>query len=98
MRAVFLDRDGVINQKAPEGKYIAKWDDLRFLPGAVDSVAALSFAGFKIPIASNQRGIALGNVLQRDLEHIHTRMREKFESHGVTITKIYVRPHDLADN
>jgi D-glycero-D-manno-heptose 1,7-bisphosphate phosphatase len=98
MRAVFLDRDGVINQKAPEGKYIAKWDDLRFLPGAVDSVAALFFAGFKIFIVSNQRGIALGNVLQRDLEDIHNRMREKFESHGVTITKIYVCPHDLADN
>lgn len=98
MKAVFLDRDGVINQKAPEGEYIAQWEEIRFLPDVFSSIAALERAGFKIIIATNQRGIALGKVRPADLEEIHRRMQEEFVRQGVSIAGIYVCPHGLADH
>ena len=55
MAAVF-DRDGVINRKAPEGEYIAKWHDVKFLPHVVVSLSKLYRAGFKIFIATNRKG------------------------------------------
>ena len=32
-KAAFLDRDGVINRKAPEGQYVTRWEEMEFLPG-----------------------------------------------------------------
>jgi len=98
MNAVFLDRDGVINQKAPEGEYIAQWGAIRYLADALSSSAALHQAGFKLIIVTNQRGIALGKVRPMDLEDIHHRMREDFAHQGVRIAGIYVCPHDLTDH
>ena len=98
MKAVFLDRDGVINEKAREADYIARWEDLRYMSDVFTSVAALQQAGFKIIIVTNQRGVALCKVRRRDLEIIHTHMREDFSRHGVCITEIYVCPHNLADH
>jgi D-glycero-D-manno-heptose 1,7-bisphosphate phosphatase len=60
VRYVFLDRDGVINRKPPEGKYIAQWSDVEFLPGAEAAIAALNRSGRRVVVVSNQRGVALG--------------------------------------
>ena len=95
MRAAFLDRDGVINRKAPEGEYIATWDEMRFLPGTFASVAALSRAGFQIIVVTNQRGIALGKVRLEDLEEMHRRMKARFFRHGALVTDVYFCPHDI---
>ncbi len=97
MKAAFLDRDGVINEKAPEGEYIARWEEVRFLPDAFSSVAALHRAGFRIIVATNQRGVARGKVRRDDLEEIHRRMREEFLSRGIALTGIYACTHDYAD-
>ena len=44
-RAVFLDRDGVLNRKAPEGEYLTRWEDVEFLPGVIEAVRGLNNAG-----------------------------------------------------
>jgi histidinol phosphatase-like enzyme len=62
VKAVFLDRDGVIIQKAPEGEYIARWEQVQFLPGALEGISSLYRAGFKIIVITNQRGVALGKI------------------------------------
>lgn len=98
MRAVFLDRDGVINRKAPEGEYIATWGDMRFLPGAFASVSTLFRAGFQIIVVTNQRGIALGKVRLEDLEEMHRRMRARCSQHGAIITDVYFCPHDISEH
>ncbi len=98
MKAAFLDRDGVIIQKAPEDEYIARWEQVQFLPGALEAVSTLYRAGFKIFIVTNQRGVALGKIRLDDLEEIHHRMRATFGEAGVSITGIYFCPHAKDDN
>ena len=59
-RAAFLDRDGTLNVKAPEGEYITSPADLRLLPGAAESVRRLNEAAMFVVVVTNQRGIARG--------------------------------------
>ena len=59
-RAVFLDRDGVINRKAPEGDYITRWEDFHVLPGVAAGIRLLNEAGFAVVVITNQRCIAKG--------------------------------------
>jgi histidinol-phosphate phosphatase family protein len=93
MTGVFLDRDGVIIQKAPEGSYVSTWKEVRFLPGAIHAVSTLYNSGFKILIVTNQRGLALRKIRPENLEDIHMRLRARFARYGVNITQIYFCPH-----
>lgn len=94
MEAIFLDRDGVINQKPPDGTYVASVNELHFLPGAIDAVARLSQSGYSIFIVTNQRGIARGLMTQRDLDEIHLLLHRAVLRCGGRIQKIYVCTHD----
>lgn len=93
-RAVFLDRDGVINRKAPEGEYIASRRELVLLPGVFRAARKLRDAGFVIFIATNQRGIARRRVNAEELDNIHHDLLQLFSSAGAPITEIYVCPHE----
>jgi len=95
-KAVFLDRDGVINHKAPEGDYIKTWREIQFLPGAVKAVRALNCAGYKVFVATNQRGVATLKVKINDLLEIHERIQCEFAQDGAIISQIYYCPHDIA--
>lgn len=94
-RAVFLDRDGVINIKAPEGEYITSWEDFRFLPQVPQAIALLNQARFLVIVASNQRGIAKGCMSSGDLQEIHRRMLDELERDGASVSAIYYCPHDV---
>jgi histidinol-phosphate phosphatase family protein len=71
---VFLDRDGTINVKPPEGDYVKPWDEFEFLRGAATAVRELFDAGLRVVIVTNQRGIARGLMKEEDLADIHARM------------------------
>jgi D-glycero-D-manno-heptose 1,7-bisphosphate phosphatase len=94
LRTVFLDRDGVINRKAPEGSYVTSWEEFAFLPGALDGLAALADAGLRTIVVTNQRGIARGAMTLADLEAIHARMRDAVAQAGGRIDAIYFCPHE----
>jgi D-glycero-D-manno-heptose 1,7-bisphosphate phosphatase len=96
-KAVFLDRDGVVNQKAPDGEYIRTWREIRFLPGAAKAVVSLNHAGYKVIVVTNQRGIATQKIRTRDLLEIHEHILREFAEHGAVISQIYYCPHDLAE-
>lgn len=96
-RYVFLDRDGVINRKPPEGKYIAQWSDVRFLPGAESAIAALNRSGRRVIVVSNQRGVALGYYTRADVEAVHARMQEHLGGHGARVDAFYYCPHDKGE-
>lgn len=52
-RVIFLDRDGVINKKAPEHKHITRLKDFIYLPGVVEAVNKLAEMGYILVIISN---------------------------------------------
>lgn len=95
--AVFLDRDGVINAKAPEGDYIKTWAEFSFLPGVVRAIVRLTESGYLVFIATNQRGVARGLMSLDDLQSIHGLMLEHLAARGASISGIYCCTHDLAD-
>ncbi len=94
-KAAFLDRDGVLNRKAPEGQYVTRWEEMEFLPGATEAVRALNQAGYFVVVVSNQRCVAKGLITPADLESMHARMRDKFAAAGARIDAIYYCPHDF---
>jgi D-glycero-D-manno-heptose 1,7-bisphosphate phosphatase len=85
----FLDRDGTINVKAPEGEYVTSWDGFAFLPGAEQAIRLLADAGWRVVVVTNQRGVALGRMTMADVDDIHRRMRE-----AVPLDGVYVCPHE----
>ena len=97
-KCVFLDRDGVINKKAPEGDYIKNWNEFKFLPDVKESIKRLNKAGFLVVIITNQRGIAKGMMTEEDLKDIHSKMIEELKKSGAKVDGIYYCPHDEKDN
>lgn len=97
MRAIFLDRDGVVNRKAPDGAYISNVSEFEILPGAPEAIADLEHFGYEVFVVTNQRGIARGLVSCSDLNGIHARMLELVHEAGGNIRQIYVCAHDHID-
>jgi len=94
-RAVFLDRDGVINRQAAEHDYIKCWNEFFFLPDVPAAIARLNRAGYLVLIVTNQRGIARGLISAAELQSIHETMCKELQSRGAHIDGIYVCPHDI---
>jgi D-glycero-D-manno-heptose 1,7-bisphosphate phosphatase len=92
--AVFVDRDGTINVKAPEGEYITRPDQLRLLPGAGDAIRILNRAGVPVVIITNQRGVALGRMDEADLTAVHSSLRRLLRDQGARLDGILYCPHD----
>jgi hypothetical protein len=76
LRTIFLDRDGVLNEKMPEGSYVTAWADFRMLPGVPEAIARLNQAGLRVIVVSNQRGIALGLYSAADVAAIHAKLQD----------------------
>lgn len=93
-KAAFLDRDGVINRKAPEGQYVTRWEDFEFLPRVAEAIALLECAGFSVIVVSNQRGVAKGLLTIAELELIHERMLKQLAAAEAHLTAVYYCPHD----
>lgn len=96
-RAIFLDRDGVLNV-AVQGDYIRSVAQFRWLPGAIEAVAALTAMGWPIVVVSNQSGIARGLYTMAEVEQINARMRDDLKRAGGVLTAIYICPHRSEDS
>ena len=94
LRTVFLDRDGVLNEKMPEGQYVTSWNEFRLLPRVAESVAKLNQAGLRVIVVSNQRGIARGLYTASDVDVIHSRLQTLLQAGGGKIDGFYYCPHD----
>jgi len=94
VRYIFLDRDGVLNRKLPEGAYVSTWEQFQWLPGAVEAVARMTHAGWTVMVVTNQRGLALGKLTVAQLELLHENMRADLEREGARLNAIYYCPHD----
>jgi D-glycero-D-manno-heptose 1,7-bisphosphate phosphatase len=89
-RAVFLDRDGTLNEEAG---YIDRLERLVFFPFTVDAVRVLNRAGFAVVVVTNQAGIARGIVPEPFVEEAHRHIADRLQAGGATIDGFYYCPH-----
>lgn len=77
-KAIFLDRDGVINQVLTDRvRFVNKPEDIYLLPGAADAIAIFNRKGYMVLVTTNQAGVELGYMTQEELLEIHEHMQEK---------------------
>ena len=93
MKAIFLDRDGVINRDPGFGDYIKSWQEFEFMPGAIDAIKLLNKHGYEIFVISNQAGVAKGLFSQESLDEITTNMLKEIEAKGGKIRSISYCTH-----
>ena len=89
-KAVFLDRDGVLNHEM--GDYIRRIEDFEVL----DNFAALKELqdrGYMLIVATNQGGLAKGWYSEDELGKMHQKLRDDYSTHGVTFTDFFYCPH-----
>jgi len=91
-KALFLDRDGVINKKG-KSYYIHREEDFEFNKGIFDALKTFADKGYKIIIITNQGGIAKGLYTEEDTRELHGYMVEQFAREGIKITAVYFCPH-----
>jgi len=91
MHAVFLDRDGVINENRPD--YVKSWQEIAFLPGSFQSLRRLAQTSYLIIVVSNQSAVNRGLVASDTVDDIHRRMREATERQGGRIDGFFYCPH-----
>jgi len=89
-RAVFLDRDGTVNE---EVGYLGRPGDVRLAPGAAAALIKLRRVGFKLVIVSNQSGVARGFFTEEDVDAVNARLVELLRNEGACVDAIYYCPH-----
>ena len=94
LRTVFLDRDGVLNRKMPEGLYVTSWSEFLPLPGVPQAIGRLNRAGLRVIVVSNQRGIALGLYTSDIVRKLHAALQSWLQSQGAHIDAFFFCPHD----
>ncbi len=88
--AVFLDRDGTINE---EVEFLRTPDQLRLIPGAGAAIRTLNERGIPVCVISNQSGVARGFLTESDLVPIHARLERELSKDSARLDRIYYCPH-----
>ncbi len=89
-RAVFLDRDGVINSDVGDVDDPA---NIKLVEGTVEGLIALRDAGFALIIVSNQSAIGRNTVTKDGVDAVNAHIVGELKKYGVTILKVYYCPH-----
>ena len=91
-KAIFLDRDGVINSDIGH-YYIYKVKDFIINKGIVNSLKRFQEAGYMLFIVSNQGGVAKGIYSSDDVDQIHAHLKAKLLENDIRLQEIYYCPH-----
>ena len=89
-KALFLDRDGVINE---DTRYPHKPEHIIFRDGIFDLCRKASQKGYIIIVITNQAGVAKGYFTEEDVKRLHVWMGERFVKEGAPITDFYYWPY-----
>lgn len=85
-RALFLDRDGVINE---DRGYVHRREDFVFLDGVFDACRHAAGLGYRLVVVTNQSGIGRGYYSEEDFRQLNEWMLARFGQHAVTIAGVY---------
>lgn len=89
-RAIFLDRDGVINK---EVGYLSNPDNFKFLSGSIEALNILRKKDFLLIVITNQAGIARGYYSEEILNKIHDKMIQILQTNKIALDDIFYCPH-----
>ncbi len=89
-KALFLDRDGIINT---DKSYVYKIEDVEFVPGIEKVIAWANSVGFKVIVLTNQSGIGRALYREEDVLKLHQWMGEELAKKGVHIDGWYYSPY-----
>jgi D-glycero-D-manno-heptose 1,7-bisphosphate phosphatase len=89
-KAVFFDRDGVINI---DKSYLYKIEDFEFCDGIFELMRHLESLGYKLFVVTNQSGISRGYYSEQEFEKLTSWMIKEFEKRDIKIEKVYHCPH-----
>lgn len=89
-KALFLDRDGVVNK---EKNYLYKIEDFEFIDGVFETCRYFQDRGYLIIIITNQAGVARGKYTEEDFEILTKWMLKEFNNENIKISKVYHCPH-----
>lgn len=90
-KAVFLDRDGVINKERSD--YVKTVDELVILDDIINPIKKLRDNNFLVIIITNQSAINRGLTTHQNVENIHSAIQEYLKKNGVQIDAFYYCPH-----
>ena len=90
-RAIFLDRDGVINVNRVDN--VRTWEQFVFERDALRALARLAPTDFRLIVLTNQSGIGRGHMSEATVQEIHRRMIFEIEHVGGRIDRVYYCPH-----
>lgn len=88
-KAVFLDRDGIINV---DGHYVHKIEDFHFMDGIFDFCRKAKEKGYLLIVFTNQSGIARGYYTEEDFLKLTDWMCQRFQKEGVSLDHVYYCP------
>ena len=91
MKAVLLDRDGVIN--ADQDGYVTSWDQFRLLPGTLEGLRQLTAAGYRLAVVTNQAVVGRGLASAAEVEELNARMVSALAEGGARIDAVLYCPH-----
>lgn len=89
-KAIFLDRDGTINEYRG---FIKKPDELELIDGAVEAIKWINASGYLAIVVSNQPVVARGECSFEQLEQIHNKLETELGKQGAYVDAIYFCPH-----
>ena len=95
IKAIFLDRDGIINE---DKHYVFKIDDFEFKKGLFDLCKYLIELDYLLVIITNQSGISRGYFAESDFHLLNDWMLMKFNNNDVDVAAVYYCPHLPKDN
>lgn len=95
--AVFVDRDGTINEPPPTGGFVTRAEDVRLLAGAAEALRKLKDAGYLLVVFSNQSGVARGVMTLGDVESVNAHLAGLLAEGGAKPDGIYFCPHRSED-
>jgi D-glycero-D-manno-heptose 1,7-bisphosphate phosphatase len=89
-KALFLDRDGVINE---EKNYVHRVADFEFMNGIFELLAHAQSLNYLLIVITNQAGIARGYYTEKDFHKLNDWMVAQFSANGITINRVYYCPY-----
>ena len=90
-KAVFLDRDGVLNKEL--GDYVCSIEDFKVLTHNFDVLKELQSRGYLLIVITNQGGLAKGWYTEDTLDKMHDHLKKTYAEQGILLTEIYYCRH-----